>query len=108
MCELRLAVLSFKARLRPFTTPYFLIRYLRYYGPGDYPFVTFLALPFRCGPSPVTAKRRAVRLYRYDCLNAILRTLLYSASLHFCGTFPTYSMTAITSSPITTHQNCVR
>jgi len=33
-----------------------LIRDLRYYGPGDYPFITFLALPFRCGPSPVIAE----------------------------------------------------
>jgi len=48
--------------------------YLRYYGPADYPFITFLALPFQCGPSPAIPKRRAVRPYQYDCLNTALRT----------------------------------
>ena len=47
-------VLPFKVRLRPFAPPYFLIRYLHYYGPADYPCVIFLALPFRCRPSPIT------------------------------------------------------
>ena len=34
--------------------------------------------------------------------------MLCSVSLHFCGTFLTYSMAAITPSPITTWQYCVR
>ena len=52
--------------------------------------------------------RRAVPIYRYGCLNAILRTPLYSVSPDFSGTFLTYSMAAITPSPITTKKNCVR
>lgn len=106
-------VLPFKVRLRPFAPPYFLIRYLHYYGPADYPCVIFLALPFRCRPSPITTWQnilpcRAVLPYQYDCLNAALRTPLYSAGLGFPGPFLTDSMAAITPSPIATRQKCVR
>lgn len=66
-------VLSFKARLKPFAPPYFLIWYLHYYGSADYPFIIFLTVPFRCRPSPITTKRWAVHLYQSGCLNTVLK-----------------------------------
>lgn len=83
-------VLSFKARLKPFAPPYFLIWYLHYYGSADYPFIIFLTVPFRCRPSPITTKRWAVHLYQSGCLNTVLKSSEWRFPLIFQG-FSGYS-----------------
>ena len=71
MANFKNIVLPFKLRLKPFAPPYFLIRYLNYYGSSDYPFIIFLVVPFQCRQSPITTIKKISKAGQFTLINMI-------------------------------------